>query len=85
MNKVCDSCANYRIGMINFIGVYTPSCCTAGNHTAFAKWRDENGRKMSSNDVSSMECHKNTELGEILDNADRILDVLRRITNNQNS
>lgn len=82
-NKGCNNCLNYKIGELKFIGEDIPSKCLLGKDEEFRLWWEENGKKKSTDETTDMDCFQETKLGEFCNEANSILDDIRKLIDNQ--
>lgn len=55
------------------------SKCLLGKDEEFRLWWKENGRKTNTDEITDMDCFKETKLGEFCNKASLILDELKKV------
>ena len=79
MSKGCNDCANNKIGTIT-----KAAHCKLGIY-GYAKWWEDNGKKMPTDELDEMLCFEDTDINARLDNAINLVDKMIAIVDRQNA
>jgi hypothetical protein len=78
MNKGCNNCEHYCHGILEVYKSDIPHKCLIGNNKQMNNWWLENGHKTNKNDITDMECFKETKIHKLHNETLKILNELEK-------